>query len=194
MVVNRVLSLWLLLTSSIASATTWGPPQATLYTDDWGRHLLKVVPELARQFDLTPRVTRLEFQQLQPAGELETLWKTTLTHMPFKVSIRPWGETCVALLDTYAGQGGGKHALVIFKAGGKKVADYAFNDLVSRSEQDRFYWLMSGYFLTSQYAVKWAEYGGVPHVALRDSKGNGPTINCQNGKLKTTWNGSGSRR
>ena len=190
---NRALPLLILMAFSSVSATTWGPARATLYTDDWGQHLLKVIPELKQPYDLKPRVTRLEFQKLQAGGELVTLWKTSLTHMPAKAFIHPWGEPCVALLDTYAGQSGGKHALVIFNADGKKVADYAFNDLVPKAEQARFYWLMSGYFLTSQYSVKWAEYAGVPHVALRDSQGQGPTVNCRTGKLKTNWNGSPTR-
>ncbi|MEF2279091.1 hypothetical protein V3W47_12345 [Deinococcus sp. YIM 134068] len=135
---------------------------------------------------------RGELVQLLPGGQLKTLWKSRLPAFPHKVFLSSQGH--VVLLDTHAGSGQGKNALVIYSSRGELIANYDFNTVVPDvDDRKRFYYALSGFYLSSVYTVRWATYAGVPHLTLRDRDGKGPTINLTTGEFKTVWNGQSRR-
>lgn len=131
------------------------------------------------------RETYGELVQLLPTGDLKSLWKRGLPDLPHRVFLSPQGHV---VLDTYAGHGQGKHALVIYHPQVRLVADYDFNTLVPNvNDRNRCGYMMSGPSLSGVYDVKWTDYASVPHLALRDP-GGGPTFDLVTGKLKTGRN------
>lgn len=130
-----------------------------------------------------------ELVQLQPNGNFKTLWKRKLLNTPSRILISPRGQ--VVTLDNWAGYESPRHAVVIYDAKGKVVADLNFSQVITNPKSCPRCNSMDGPFLTSGYTPKFFLYGNGDewYLLLRDEKGQGPTINLQTGQFKTKWNG-----
>ncbi|UQN05734.1 hypothetical protein [Deinococcus sp. QL22] len=176
--------------SLTASATSWLPPQPMLIGSDYGNYAFKLLPQNVDQPTASARTAYGELVQMSPNGTLKTVWKRQLANLPAKVMLNSGGQ--VVTIDNHAGYGQPKNALVIYGLKGQVLANYSFDQLVPKPADCRACYLLGEPFLMAGFRIKWAYYD-VPHLALRDENGKGPTTNLVTGKLKTNWNGQERR-
>lgn len=170
-----------------AQANSYLAPRPLLVGSDYGSYGFKLLPRGVDESRASARESWGELVQLQPDGTLKTLWKRRLVNTPARVYLSPRGQ--VVTLDNHAGYGRPRHAVVIYDLQGRVTADLSFAQVVPNAADCRACGSMDGPFLSWGYQPKWVFYGNDVHLALRDDRGQGPTINLVTGKLKTLWNG-----
>src|SRR5688572_15180272 len=103
---------------SRALGDSWLVPKPRIFASQFGDYGLKMVPG-------DPGASATLFT-LNEKGEEQTAWQGPLVNIPYRVYISDTGQ--VATVDTYA-RVGYEHALVVYDANGKVLADYRLEDL-----------------------------------------------------------------
>ncbi|THF68623.1 hypothetical protein E7T06_15640 [Deinococcus sp. Arct2-2] len=161
-----------------------------LIGSEYGSYGFKFLSQNVDQSTAFARAAYGELVKMLPDGTLKTVWKRELPNIPLKVLLSSDGH--VVTIDNHAGYGQPKNALVVYGLKGQILANYSFNQLGLKPEDCRACYLLDTPFLIGGFKAKWVYYD-VPHLALRDENGKGPTINLVTGKLKTNWNGQERR-
>lgn len=108
---------------SRALGDSWLPPRAKIYASPDGIHGFKVIPSQSS--------ASATLFTLSENGEEQTAWQGALVNTPYRVFVSDTGP--VVTVDTYA-RVGYEHALVVYDARGKVLADYQLEDLLTAKE------------------------------------------------------------
>jgi hypothetical protein len=156
---------------SRAEGDTWLPPRPKIYASQFGEYGLKVIPN-------EPNTSATLFT-LNEKGEDQTAWQGPLVNLPYRVFVSDAGP--VVTLDTYA-RVGYEHALVVYDAKGKVLADYRLEDLLTAAEIEAHVLITAG----SRWWNTEAQLGFSPDgesFAIKLEWGKVITVDVKTGKL-----------
>ena len=176
---NRLLlAVTCLLFLAVATrADSWATPTPRLFTNAWGTHALKVLPAADKMFGPADAV----LFTLDEKGNERPQWKGRLVNLPHRVYLSPSTKHIVTI-DTY-GQLGYQHAVVIYTDGGKVVADYRLEDLVTAAElADKVMKTVSSRHWASGARIHFPDTANSVEIELK--WGRTIKIDLETGKLK----------
>jgi hypothetical protein len=115
--------------ATLASADSWAPPQPQVYKSSNGQYLFRTEPKGATFLGAASATLK---SKLGKDGAEEKVWEAKLVNTPYKAFVSDDGKHVVTI-DTYANLGY-THALVLYGAKGKVVADYDLEALLTNDE------------------------------------------------------------
>jgi hypothetical protein len=118
-------------------ADSWAPPTARVFASERGNHGLKVVPP-SRFSHATRHKAAATLFTLEPRSGAEKIeWQAALVNVPHRGFVSSAdGPPFVVTVDTW-GNLGHAHSLVVYGWGGRVVADFALEDLLTPGEMSK---------------------------------------------------------
>lgn len=119
--------------ASLSADECIGPQSARVFASASGTHIVKV----ARKNPGRSEGTLLSIADRFRERRARRAWRAQLVNVPLRVLVPDDGRTVVTV-ENYGCGFGSAHAIVIYGAAGRVIADYGLGDILSASEIDQY--------------------------------------------------------
>ena len=162
-------------------ADSWARPAARVFASARGNHGLKVVPP-SRLSHATQHKAAATLFTLEPRSGAEKIeWQAALVNVPHRVFVSSAdGSPVVVTVDTWANLGHA-HSLVVYGWGGRVVADFALEDLLTPGEMSKVKRTAPSRWWAERAAFRFAPNG--TRFVIRMDWGKVITVDLRSGKI-----------